>query len=64
MASMYGTWHLICAKAVDAGGNQVAAPVDGENVIARIMLTAVGRMSASITDARTTLPPGQTRNYS
>ena len=64
MSKHVGTWRLARAEAVDADGSQVAPPFGGENVIGRVVLTADGRMSASITDARTTIPPGQTREYS
>jgi hypothetical protein len=64
MSTHVGTWRLVRAEAVDALGNQVAPPFGGKNVIGRVVLTADGRMSASITDARTTIPPGQTREYS
>lgn len=52
------------AVAVDADGNPVAAPFGGERVIGRVVLTADGRVSASIVDARATIPPGETREYS
>ncbi len=64
MSKHVGTWRLVRAEAVDANGNQVASPFGGENVIGRVVLTADGRMSAAITDARTTIPPGQVREYS
>lgn len=64
MSKHVGTWRLARAEAVDASGNPVAPPFGGENVIGRLVLTADGRMSAAITDARTTIPPGQTREYS
>ncbi len=59
-----GTWALARAEAVDADGNPVAPPFGGEKVIGRLVLTADGRMSASIVDARTTIPAGETREYS
>lgn len=59
-----GTWALVRAEAVDANGNIVAPPFGGERVIGRVVLTADGRMSASIVDARTTIPEGQKREYS
>jgi hypothetical protein len=55
---------LVKAVAVDADGNPVAAPFGGERVIGRVVLTADGRVSASIVDARATIPPGETREYS
>lgn len=64
MSKHVGTWALARAEAVDADGKPVAAPFGGERVIGRLVLTADGRMSAAITDARTTIPPGQTREYS
>lgn len=59
-----GTWALVRAEAVDADGNAVAAPFGGERVIGRVVLTADGRMSASIVDARAVIPEGETREYS
>ncbi len=59
-----GTWALVRAEAVDADGKPVAPPFSGERVIGRVVLTADGRMSASITDARAVIPDGQHREYS
>ncbi len=59
-----GTWALVRAEAVDADGNTVAPPFGGERVIGRVVLTADGRMSASIVDARAEIPAGETREYS
>ena len=64
MSDHIGTWRLVRSQAVDADGNQLAPPFGGESAIGRIVLTADGRMSASITDARTTIPRGETREYS
>jgi hypothetical protein len=64
MSKHVGTWRLTRAEAVDANGNPVAPPFGGESAIGRLVLTAHGRLSASITDARTTIPPGQAREYS
>lgn len=64
MSNHVGTWRLVRAEAVDANGNKVAPPFGGENVIGPVVLTADGRMSASITDARTVIPEGETREYS
>ena len=59
-----GTWALVKAEAVDADGQPVAPPFGGERVIGRVVLTADGRMSAAIVDARAEIPPGETREYS
>lgn len=59
-----GTWALVRAEAVDEDGNPAEPPFGGERVIGRVVLTADGRMSAAITDARTVIPEGQTRRYS
>lgn len=59
-----GTWRLVRTEAVDANGNSIAAPFGGESAIGRVVLTADGRLSASITDARATIPPGEVREYS
>lgn len=64
MPKHVGTWRLVRAEAVDADGNPVAPPFGGEAVIGRVVLTADGRLSASIVDARKTIPEGQTREYS
>ena len=64
MSAHVGTWRLVRAEAVDADGNPRPAPFGGENVIGRIMLTADGRMSASIVDARASIPEGERREYS
>jgi hypothetical protein len=64
MSKHVGTWRLVRAEAVDADGRPVAAPFGGENVIGRVVLTADGRLSASIVDARATIPPGESREYS
>lgn len=64
MSRHVGTWRLVRAEAVDADGNPVAPPFGGGNVIGRLVLTADGRMSASIVDARQTIPDGQSREYS
>lgn len=58
-----GTWALVRAEAEDADGNPVAPPFGGGAVIGRVVLTADGRMSAAIVDARTTIPKGETREY-
>jgi len=58
-----GTWALVRAEAEDADGNPVAPPFGGGAVIGRVVLTADGRMSAAIVDARTTIPEGETREY-
>lgn len=59
-----GTWRLVHAEAVDAKGKPIDPPFGGESAIGRVVLTASGRLSAAITDARTTIPEGQTREYS
>ena len=64
MSKHVGTWRLVRAEAVDADGNQLAAPFGGETAIGRVVLTASGRMSAAISDARDTIPPGEAREYS
>ncbi len=64
MNNQVGTWRLVSVEAVDADGNAIAPPFGGKSAIGRLVLTAEGRMSASITDARTTIPSGQTREYS
>lgn len=64
MSKHVGTWALARAEAVDAEGRPVAPPFGGGKVIGRLVLTDDGRMSAAITDARTTIPEGQTREYS
>ena len=64
MSKHVGTWRLVKAEAVDANGAAVAPPFGGENAIGRLVLTAEGRLSASIVDARAAIPPGETREYS
>ncbi len=64
MADHIGTWRLVRAEAVNAEGKPVAPPFGGENVIGRVVLTADGRLSASIVDARAVIPEGETREYS
>jgi hypothetical protein len=65
MDKMIGTWALVRTEAVDANGNQATtAPFGGESFIGRVVLTKAGRMSAAITDARSKIPDGETREYS
>ena len=64
MSSHVGTWRLVRGEAVDANGIPVDPPFGGDTAIGRLVLTAEGRLSASIADARTTIPPGQSREYS
>ncbi|MEP4377800.1 MAG: lipocalin-like domain-containing protein [Alphaproteobacteria bacterium] len=64
MTKHIGTWMLVRVAAVDANGEQIAPPFGGDNVIGRAVLTADGRMSAMITDARPEIPDGETRDYS
>jgi len=65
MNSHIGTWALVRVEAVDADGAPVdPPPFGGENFIGRVVLTAEGRLSAAITDARPVIPEGETRDYS
>ena len=64
MTKHIGTWALIRVEAVDANGNPTTPPFGGTNFIGRVVLTADSRMSASITDARSEIPDGETREYS
>jgi hypothetical protein len=66
MEKMIGTWALVRTKAVDANGTPTTtAPFGGDNnFIGRLVLTKDGRMSAAITDARSKIPDGETREYS
>ena len=58
-------WLLVAADPVDAdGAPTVPQPFGDGNFIGRVVLTAEGRLSAAITDARTEIPEGQTRDYS
>jgi hypothetical protein len=59
-----GTWALVRVEAVDAKGEQIAPPFGDGNFIGRAVLTADGRMTAMITDARSEIPAGETRDYS
>jgi len=58
-----GTWALVRVEAVDAKGKQAAPPFGGEKFIGRVVLTEDGRLSASITNARSTIPVGEHREY-
>ena len=64
MSEHIGTWRLVRAEAVDGDGNPVAPPFGGATAIGRLVLTDNGRMSASIVDARPTIPTGESREYS
>ena len=66
MEKMIGTWALVRIEAVDANGKPTTiAPFGGDNnFIGRLVLTKDGRMSAAITDARSKIPDGETREYS
>ncbi|MBT5570631.1 MAG: hypothetical protein HOJ90_05370 [Alphaproteobacteria bacterium] len=59
-----GTWALVRVEAVNAQGEVIAPPFGGGNFIGRVVLTAEGRLSASITDTRTVIPDGEVREYS
>jgi len=59
-----GTWALVRVEAVNAQGEVIAPPFGGDNFIGRVVLTAEGRLSASITDTRTVIPDGEVREYS
>ena len=65
MANIIGTWALVRTEAVDANDKPTrVAPFGGTNVIGRVVFTKDGRMSAAITDARSEIPNGETREYS
>jgi hypothetical protein len=64
MSKQVGTWRLVRTEAVDANGNQIRDPFGGKSAIGRLVLSTNGRLSASITDARTSIPPEDTREYS
>ena len=65
MANIIGTWALVRTEAVDANDKPTSvAPFGGTNVIGRVVFTKDGRMSAAITDARSEIPNGETREYS
>ena len=65
MEKMIGTWALVRTEAVDANGKPTTPPFGGgNNFIGRVVLTNDGRMSAAITDARSKIPDGETREYS
>jgi hypothetical protein len=59
-----GTWALVRVEAVDANGELTTPPFGRGNFIGRVVLTAEGRLSAAITDARLEIPDGETRDYS
>ena len=59
-----GTWALVRAEAVDANGKPTTSPFGGTNFIGRVVFAEDGRLSASITDARSKIPAGETREYS
>jgi hypothetical protein len=59
-----GTWALVRVEATDANGKPAAPPFGGEDVIGRVVLTADGRLSASIIDGRSIIPDGDYREYS
>lgn len=64
MTNHIGTWTLVRVEAVDANGEPVVpAPFGDGNFIGRVVLTA-DRLSSTITDARSVLPGGETREYS
>jgi len=64
MSKHIGIWALVRVEAVDANGKSTSPPFGGVNFIGRVVLTADSRMSASITDARSEIPDGETREYS
>ena len=59
-----GTWALIRVEGVGADGKPTPPPFGGEDFIGRVVLTAGGRLSASITDGRLEIPDGEAREYS
>ena len=59
-----GTWALVRVEATDANGKPAAPPFGGEDVIGRVVLTADGRLSASIIDGRSIIPDGDHREHS
>jgi hypothetical protein len=59
-----GTWALVRVEAVDANDEPTTPPFGGDNFIGRVVLTEDGRLSAAITDARSEIPDGETRDYS
>ena len=64
MNKVIGTWACVRVEAVDANGKPTTAPFGGVNFIGRVVFTVDGRMSAAITDARSEIPDGETREYS
>jgi len=65
MEKMIGTWALVRTEATDADGKPITSvPFGGHNIIGRVVFTTDGRMSAAITDARSKIPDGETREYS
>lgn len=63
MRSVVGTWRLVKAAAHDASGRELPVPYGGHGM-GRLTLSAEGRMASVVVDARPTLPPGTTRDYS
>lgn len=63
MRDLTGTWRLLRADSRDQDGKPLTPPYDGKG-LGRIVFTPDGRMAVMMIDARASLPPGVTREYS
>jgi hypothetical protein len=60
--SIFGTWRLIAATAVDAAGGKIRDPY-GPTPMGRIVLSETGRMLVVVCDGRTAMPDGAKRGH-
>ena len=60
--TLAGTWMLVEATAIDAGGKPIRPPY-GPLPMGRLVLTPTGRMMAVLCDGRSLTPSGETRAY-
>lgn len=61
-SQVVGVWRLVSAKATDQNGKPAATPY-GPRGVGLIALSADGRMTNVLVDARAELPPGTKREH-
>ncbi|MCB1546890.1 MAG: lipocalin-like domain-containing protein [Hyphomicrobiaceae bacterium] len=64
MQDITGTWRLVRATAVTSDGRPLPPPYGGDKAMGTVTLRSDGRMAAVLCDGRSTIPAGETREYS
>ena len=64
MQSVFGTWRLVRVVTTGPDGEPLPPGFGGAKAMGRVVLGADGRMMAMTADGRTSIPEGETREYS